>query len=97
MSTTYPIITINYEKRKPSRAVIMRTLAEYLKQGGKAFEFNWGENSMDVYFDPRDERWHGYGWIKDIGGDDIAQELNQIRKQAQAGFLKDRFIFVHVK
>lgn len=97
MSTTYPIITINFEKRKPSRAVIMRTLAEYLKQGGKAFELYWGENGMDVYFDPRDELWYGYGWIKEIGGDSIAQELNDIRKQAQAEFLKDRFIFVNVK
>jgi hypothetical protein len=35
--------------------------------------------------------------MKDISGDDIARELNQIRKQAQAEFLKDRFIFVHVK
>ena len=97
MSTTYPIITIKFEKRKPSRAVIMRTLAEYLKQGGKAFELHWGENWIDVYFDPRDERWYGYGWLKDISGDGIARELNEIRKQAKAEFLKDRFIFVHVK
>jgi hypothetical protein len=100
MSTTYPIITINYEKRKPSRAVIMRTLAEYLKQGGKAFELHWGENAIDVYFDPRDERWYGYGWIKEIGGDDIAQELNAIRKQAIAEiqkFKQDHIQFIHIK
>jgi hypothetical protein len=100
MSTTYDIITIEYKNRKPSRAVIMRTLAEYLKQGGKAFELCWGENMIDVYFDPRDERWYGYGWIKDISGDGIARELNEIRKQAIAEtskFIKDHFQFIHIK
>jgi hypothetical protein len=99
MSTQFEIITINYEKRKPSRAVIMRTLAEYLKQGGKAFELCWGENMIDVYFDPRDERWYGYGWIKEISGDDIARELNEIRKQAIAEikqFKADHFQFIHI-
>jgi hypothetical protein len=95
MSVTYPNIEIKFNK-KPSRAVVMRTLAEYLKAGGKSFELHWGENWIDVYFDPRDERWYGYGWLKDISGDDIARELNEIRKQAQAEFLKDRFIFVHI-
>jgi hypothetical protein len=100
MSTTYDIITIEYKNRKPSRAVIMRTLAEYLKQGGKAFEIRWGENCIDVYFDPRVDQWFGYGWIKDIGGDSIANELNEIRKQAIAEikqFKADHFQFIHIK
>ena len=99
MSTTYPIINIEYKNRKPSKAVVMRTLAEYLKQGGKAFEITWGENTIDLYFDPRVEQWYGSGWIKDIGGDDLAVELNQIRKQAikeTNQFIKDHFKFIHV-
>jgi hypothetical protein len=99
MSTTYPIINIEYKNRKPSKAVIMRTLAEYLKQGGKAFEITWGENTIDLYFDPRVELWYGSGWIKDIGGDNIANEFNQIREQAIAEikqFKKDHFQFIHV-
>ena len=76
MSTIYDITTINYEKRKPSRSSIMRKLSECIKQGDKAFEFCWGENMIDVYFDPRDARWYGYGWIKEISGDGIARELN---------------------
>lgn len=99
MSTTYPIINIEYKNRKPSKAVVMRTLAEYLKQGGKAFEISWGENMIDLYFDPRVELWYGSGWIRDIGGDDIAQELNDIRKQAikeTNQFIKDHFKFIHV-
>jgi hypothetical protein len=96
MSTLYTPIEITFN-RKPSRAVIMRTLAEYLKQGAKCFSITWGENWIELDYHPNQECWYGSGWIKDIGGEDIAQELNKIRKQAQAEFLKDRFVFVHVK
>ena len=96
MSVTYPIINIEYKNRKPSRAVIMRTLAEYLKQGGKAFEISYGENVIDLYYDPRVEQWYGSGWIKDISGDDLAKELNDIRKQAKEQFIKEHFQFVRV-
>jgi len=99
MSTTYPIINIEYKNRKPSKAVVMRTLAEYLKQGGKAFEITWGENTIDLYFDPRVEEWFGSGWIKDISGYSIGREFNEIREQAIAEikqFKKDHFQFIHV-
>jgi len=87
MSTLFPVIDIEYKNRKPSRAVIMRTLAEYLKQGGKSFSIAWGENWIELDYHPNQEQWYGRGWIKDIGGDDLAQELNQIRKQAQRELL----------
>ena len=100
MSTLYPVIDIEFKNRKPSRAVIMRTLAEYLKQGGKAFSITWGENWIELDFHPNQEQWYGSGWIKDIGGDDIARELNEIRKQAIAEikqFKADHFQFIHIK
>lgn len=99
MSTLYPVIEIEYKNRKPSKAVIMRTLAEYLKQGGKCFSITWGENWIELDYHPNQELWYGSGWIKDIGGDDLAQELNEIRKQAIAEikqFKKDHFQFVHI-
>jgi hypothetical protein len=82
MSTFYPVIEITYNKRKPSKAVIMRTIAEYLKQGGKSFEISRGENRIDLQWHDRNQEWYGYGWIKELGGDNIANELNDIRKQA---------------
>lgn len=95
MSTLYPVIDIEYKNRKPSKAVIMRTLAEYLKQGGKSFSITWGENWIELDYHPNQEQWHGRGWIKDIGGDSIAQELNAMRKEAQK-FIKDHFTFIHI-
>ena len=66
-------------KRKPSRALIMRVIGEYLKHGITNMELNWGENWLDLEYHGY---WIGSGWIKDIGGDDIANELNQLSKQA---------------
>jgi hypothetical protein len=99
MSTLYPIIEINYANRKPSKAVIMRTIAEYLKQGGKSFEISWGENRIDLQWHDGHNNWYGYGWIKELGGDNIAQELNDIRKQAIAEikqFKEEHFQFIHI-
>jgi hypothetical protein len=99
MSTFYPLIEIEYKNRKPSKAVIMRTLAEYLKQGGKCFSITWGENSIDLTWHNNNNRWYGSGWIKNIGGDDLAREINDIRKQAIAEiqqFKKDHFQFIHI-
>ena len=99
MSTLYPVIEINYANRRPSKAVIMRTIAEYLKQGGKSFEISWGENRIDLTWHEGHAKWYGYGWIKAIGGDDIAQELNSIRKQAIAEvkqFKQEHIQFIHI-
>jgi len=98
MSTTYTTIDINFEnlKRKPSRAVIMRSLGEYLKHGYKAFNVCWGENVISLDYHPSHRTWYGQGWIKEIGGDDIAKELNDIQKEAN-DFVKKHFQFIHIK
>ena len=95
MSTMYEPIEIQFNNRKPSRAVIMRTLAEYLKQGAKSFDLRWGENWIEIDWHPNQDKWYGRGWIKEIGGDDIATELNAMRKEAQK-FIKDHFTFIHI-
>ena len=63
-------------KRKPSRALIMRILAEYISSGIEGFDLSWGENWIDLEY--YHGQWHGCGWIKEIGGDDIAHELNNL-------------------
>jgi hypothetical protein len=82
MSELYPVIEIEYKNRKPSKAVVMRTIAEYLKQGGKAFTITWGENVIDLNYHPKHKHWYGTGWIRDISGQDIGEELNRYRKEA---------------
>jgi hypothetical protein len=92
----YEPIEIEFNNRKPSRAVIMRTLAEYLKHGAKSFDLRWGENWIEIDWHPNQDKWYGRGWIKEIGGDDIATELNAMRKEAQK-FIKDHFTFIHIR
>jgi hypothetical protein len=87
MSQLYPVIDIEYKNRKPSRAVIMRTLGVYLEQGGKSFNIQWGENAIELDYHPNQKQWYGRGWIKEIGGDSIANDLNKIRKQAERELL----------
>lgn len=96
MSTLYEPIEIEFNNRKPSRAVIMRTMAEYLKHGAKSFDIRWGENWIEIDWHPNQDKWYGRGWIKEIGGDDLANELNEMRREAQR-FIKDHFTFVHIK
>lgn len=79
-------------KRKPSKALIMRTIGVALEKGADEISLTWGENWIDLMFNGS---WIGNGWMKDIGGSDIADELNAMRKEAQA-FIKDHFIFVRV-
>ena len=84
-------ITINItSKRKPSRALLMRTIGVYLEQGHKELELLWGENWIELSCGGG--TWYGHGWIKDISGNDIADELNDMRRQAVDqfyDFLKD--------
>ena len=89
----------DFQGRKPSKAQVIKQVNEGIKQGASLIHISWGENRVDIDYHPNQELWYGNGWIKDIGGDDLAQELNAIRKQAIAEikqFKKDHFQFVHI-
>jgi hypothetical protein len=91
---------INIEsKRKPSRALIMRTIGVYLEQGHQDLDIRWGEWWLEIV--RGGNKWFGAGWIKDISGDDIANELNQMEKQAiineYRSFMKDHVSIVVIK
>lgn len=77
MSTLYEIKTIDFPKNKPSKAAVLKAVKAAVKQGYKAITVSWGENSIDLNINPHSSAgdWYGYGWIRDISGDDIAQCL----------------------
>ena len=68
--------------RKPSKAYIMRTIGVCIEAGHKHIELSWGENWLELI--KGGNLWHGAGWIKDIGGDDIAHELNTMQEEFYA-------------
>lgn len=61
--------------RKPSRAQVMARIKTGIKAGAEMILISWGENRIDLEIDRG--QWHGRGWIRDIGGYDIAQDINQ--------------------
>ena len=72
-------------KNKPSRAYIMRTIGVCIEAGRKHIELSWGENWLEII--RGGNQWFGSGWIKEIGGDDIAKELNEMERQCHAGII----------
>ena len=82
MSVLNPIKEIVFDGRKPSYAQVMRAVGEEISRGNTDLEVIWGENHIDLYFDPRVKQWFGHGWIRDIDGSYIAEELNEIRAEA---------------
>lgn len=88
--------------RKPSKAQLMAKAKAFDNQGADFIAFAWGENWIDLTL--VDGYWHGSGWIKEIGGDWLARELNHCpRKALNQGFgdpvkfLRDHFVVVHIK
>jgi hypothetical protein len=76
MSTLYLVDEYEFFNRKPSKKQIDSCLKNAMKQGSKAVAIIWGENQIDLDYHDSHGQWYGSGWIKDIGGDDIAQALN---------------------
>lgn len=95
MSVCNPIKEIVFDGKKPSYARVMKAVGEEISKGNTDIALLWGENVIELYFDHRVKQWFGSGWIKDISGQDIAKELDEIRAEAQQ-FIKDHFIFVNV-
>jgi hypothetical protein len=64
-----------FEGKKPSYAQVKKCAIEAIKQGYPLIEISWGENWISL----NNELGYitGQGWIKNIGGDDLANELNE--------------------
>lgn len=72
------MLTITFENRKPSRAQIMSKVIKEINAGAVHLEIIWGENWIEL--ERYGYQWHGQGWIKELSGDDIAQDLNKFSK-----------------
>ena len=61
--------------RKPSKKQVKTKIEQGLKASKEMVTITWGENWLQL-IKIWDGSYQGNGWIKEIGGDDIAQELN---------------------
>jgi hypothetical protein len=60
--------------RKPSTKQVLAKVREAENNGEDLIEIYWGENSITLELS--NGLWHGWGWIKEISGDGIAQGKN---------------------
>ena len=66
-----------FEGKKPSKAQVKKCAIKAIKDGYPLIEISWGENMINLENTLGQVR--GYGWIKNIGGDDLARELNEYK------------------
>ena len=76
-----PIFEIDFSGNKPSKAQIMSKIKAAIQSGAAAISVTWGENWIELDYSFNARAWNGNGWIRAIGGDDIAQELNNQQKR----------------
>ena len=81
MSTMSPIWEDFFTGKKPSKSQVMSKIKTAIQSGACAISIQWGENWIELDYSFNGRAWHGNGWIKDIGGDDIAQDLNKQLKR----------------
>jgi hypothetical protein len=65
-----------FDGRKPSKSQVIQAIKQGAKQGYHMFEISWGEN-MVTLDKQSSNRWAGWGWIKNISGSDLADQLNE--------------------
>ena len=63
-----------FDGRKPSVAQVRALVIKALKQGYGRIEIAWGENMLEIERHGNGQL-YGHGWIKGIGGQDMADEL----------------------
>jgi hypothetical protein len=94
---------IEFTGRKPSKVQINAKLKPLLKAGANHINVQWGENCITL--EHLASGWLGYGWIKDISGEDLARELNSQFNAKQAfenafndpvKFMREHFTIVHI-
>lgn len=67
--------TYEFKGSKPSKQQVYNMAKHTAELGHRQFSIIWGENWIDI--DVSNNRFYGRGWIKKIGGDEIAQLLNE--------------------
>lgn len=65
---------IVFKGNKPSKKQVFQKAMARVLTGHTLIEIYFGENGITL--DLNNGKWYGFGWIRDISADDIAQEIN---------------------
>ncbi len=69
---------IYFDGNKPTKVQILKKVRAAIQNGSCPISIFWGENWIDLDYSFNSRSWFGNGWIKNIGGDDLANELNKL-------------------
>lgn len=67
---------INFNGRRPSLAQCVKAAKQSAAKGNRSIRLLWGENWCEV-MQQTNGVWCGFGWLKTIDADKVAQALNQ--------------------
>lgn len=67
--------THEFTGRAPSLVQIKSHVKKAVAGGHDWIQLYWGENQITLERSEFGGAWHGYGWIRRIGGDDLAREM----------------------
>lgn len=68
---------IEFTGKKPSKTQVLAKVKFLAAAGVTLIEVYWGENGITLDKQGHNGEWYGWGWLKDISADSIAQELNK--------------------
>ena len=71
----------SFTGRKPSAKQVLAKIREAQDQGQTLIEIYWGENSITLELS--NGLWHGWGWIREISGQGIAEGKNAFKKYSE--------------
>lgn len=74
------LCTYEFHNRKPSIKQINACINNALKDNATTIQISWGENRIDIERSYNGAQWLGSGWIRNISGYDIANDLNDNRR-----------------
>jgi len=91
---------INFTGKRPSLAQCIKAAKVSAAQGNDAIRILWGENWLELKRQTNG-RWVGFGWLRTIDADKVAQGLNNATALAQGfgdpvKFLRDHLTVIHI-
>lgn len=66
-----------FEGRRPSKAQLQKHIKQALLKNEHSIELSWGENMIQLEKQRINNTWVGWGWMKNISGDDLAKWMNE--------------------
>lgn len=67
--------THEFTGRAPSLAQIKAQIKKAVAGGHDWIQLSWGENQITLEHNDMMELWVGHGWIRRVGGDDLARGM----------------------